>query len=284
VKKIQLIFISLLLISFLAGCTSEQEAGVDDALVATQVSIVLTQTALEETAETEPVPVDTATTAPTHTATQEASTPTVTETLTPTVTATLDDSDPAVSLGEPVWVQDFTAGSSPWDFDSDQAVFKTQEGALTLTAKGSANWHSWYVSTPKLRNAYLEAKIEMSTCSGLDRIGLAVRSATDGQQFYFMGITCDGQWGFFRMAPDVNIKEIIGFQETDLLTDMVNIQHRAGIWMNGNDFTLYIDGQKVGTAADDTLSGEGYTGFLIAYDKTPGFSVKVDELKYWNLP
>lgn len=283
-KKTKIIFISLFLISLLAGCDTSQEAGVDDALVSTQVSIVLTQTALAEPAETGLPPVDIDTTTPTSTATQEIATPTLTETLTPTTTATLDGSDPAVSLGEPAWVQDFNADSSPWDFDSDQAVFKTQDGALILSAKGSANWHSWYVSTPKLRNAYLEAKIEMGSCSGLDRMGLAFRSESDGQQFYFVGVTCDGQWGFFRMAPDVNIKEIIGFEKTDLLATTANTPHRVGVWMNGDDFTIYIDGQEVGTATDDTLMSEGYTGFLVAYDKTPGFTIKVDELKYWNIP
>ena len=283
-KKTNLIFISLLLTSLLVSCSFSQENEMDDTLVATQVAIILTQTALAEPADKEPVVVDSATTAPTQTATQEVSTSTPTITLTSTVTATRDESDPAVSLGEPIWSQDFTASSSPWDFDSDQAVFKTQDGALILTAKGSANWHSWYVSTPKLRNAYLEAEIEMSNCSGLDRIGLAVRSESDGQQFYFMGVTCDGQWGFFRMAPDVNINEIIGFQESDQLSNTVNTPHRLGIWMNGNDFSLYIDGKEVGTASDDTLMSEGYTGFLIAYANTPGFSVKVHHLKYWNIP
>lgn len=283
-KKIQMICISLVLISLLSSCTGSQETEVDEALVGTQVAIILTQTALAEPAKTEPKIADTATANPTHTATQEASTPTVTETSTPTSTATLDESDPATSLGEPAWVQDFTAGSSPWDFNSDQAEFKTQDGALILTAKGMANWHSWYVSTPKLRNAYVEAEIEMGNCSGLDRMGLAVRSESDGQQFYFLGVTCGRQWGFFRMAPDVNINEIIGYQDADQLSSVANTLHRFGIWMSGNDFRFYIDGQEVGTASDDTLISEGYTGFLIAYANTPGFSVKVDQLRYWNIP
>jgi hypothetical protein len=54
--------------------------------------------------------------------------------------------------------------------------------------------------------------------------------------------------------------------------------------MDGANFTFFIDGEEVGTASDSTLSGEGYTGFLIAYANNPGFTVRVDELKYWNLP
>jgi hypothetical protein len=54
--------------------------------------------------------------------------------------------------------------------------------------------------------------------------------------------------------------------------------------MEGNSFSFYIDGEKVGTATDSTLNNEGYTGFLIAFANTPGFTVKVDTLKYWTLP
>jgi hypothetical protein len=54
--------------------------------------------------------------------------------------------------------------------------------------------------------------------------------------------------------------------------------------MEGSSFKFYIDGNEIGTATDNTLSGEGYTGFLIAYSETPGYTVRVDQLQYWDLP
>jgi len=41
---------------------------------------------------------------------------------------------------------------------------------------------------------------------------------------------------------------------------------------------------EVGTASDSTLTGEGYTGFLIVFSNTAGFTTQVDALKYWNIP
>lgn len=283
-KKIHLLCLSMILIITLVSCTQTGDKEVDDALVATQVSIMMTQSALEEAQETETSPSETPLPSSTSTVTPESATPTPTATQTPTTTASEDQSNPAVSLGEPAWTQDFNAASSPWDFDSPQATFATQDGTLTLTAKANPNWHSWYMSSPKLKNAYVEAAIQMSTCSGLDRFGLAVRSRSDGQQFYFMAITCAGQWGFFRMDPDVNIVQIRGFESAEPLDEAINKPHRLGIWMEGTDFKFYIDGKEVGSASDNTLSGEGFTGFLIAFANTPGFSVKVDQLRYWNLP
>ena len=268
----------LLLAILLTGCNlpgmvSEPTAD----LVATQVARLQTQNAGEEeqtVTETIAPPTETVSAAsPTHT---------LTSTVTPT--PTLADTDPAQQLGSPAWTQDFSGSTSAWDFNYPQATFETSNGSLNLITKANANWHSWYVSSPKLQNAYVEATIKMSNCSGNDRFGLAVRASSDGQQFYYMGVTCGGQWGFFRMAPDVEIYEIKGYQTAEPLSNGTNQPHRIGIWMEGSSFTFFIDGKQVGTASDSTLTGEGYTGFLIAFASAPGFTTQVDALRYWNIP
>lgn len=285
IKFVKLITAIITLV-LLVGCHLPVNTTPTPDLVATQVALLLsespTATELPPINATEPMPTETVTAVePSATATE---TPTPTPTHTQTPTATEDLNDPAQKLGEPQWTQDFSGSESPWDFDSPQATFEVINGALTLTAKTNPNWHSWYVSSPRLKNAYVEATIEMSNCSGNDRFGLAVRSSSDGQQFYFLGITCDGQWGFFRMAEDVDINQIQPFQTAAPLSSGTNLPHRVGIWMEGASFTIYIDGEEVGSANDATLSNEGYTGFLIAYSNTPGYMVRVDQLRYWNVP
>lgn len=277
-KKLNLIASLLIFVLFLAGCNIPGDAEPTEDVVATQVARLLTEAA------TEAIQAPTETVAPPPTETEAVIEETSTPTSTATASPTPEPDDPAQQLGSPAWTYDFNGSSSPWDFDSDQATFNTNNGTLNMTAKANANWHSWYVSSPRLQNAYVEATIEMSTCSGQDRFGLAVRSSSDGQQFYFLTITCSGQWGFFLMEPDVNISQIIGYQPAAPLSDRPNSPHRVGIWMKGSSFTLYIDGEEVGTASDSTLTGDGYTGFLIAYANNPGFTVRVDELKYWNIP
>ena len=272
----------------LTACNLPGNSAPTPDLIATQVSRLLT----ESPTETQPPSSEAAQPTNTQTATRPEATATLTQTVTETQTqtqtqsptATKDVNDPAQWLGAPAWTQDFTAASSPWDFDSPQATFEVVNGALSLTAKNSPNWHSWYVSSPKLKNAYVEATIELSNCSGNDRFGLAVRASSDGQQFYFMGVNCTGQWGFFRMDEDVEISQIRPFQAADPLNNVTNTPHRVGIWMEGSSFTFYIDGEEVGNASDNTLSSEGFTGFLIAFTNTSGFNVRVDQLRYWNIP
>ena len=282
-KKVVFLTLWLFLAIALASCLATEDEITED-LVATQVSIILTETAIHDTEE--PEPTETHTLAPSPTEQEEEPTPTPTQTPTPTETATSipDQDDPAQRLGAPAWTYDFNGDTSPWDFESTQALFKTADGNLNMTARANPNWHNWWVSSPVLQNAYVEATIQMSTCSGADRFGLVVRSSRDGQNFYFMAITCDGRWGFFRMAENVDINTIISYGSAEPLTAGLVEPHRVGIWMEGNSFTLYINGVEVGSARDTSLEDEGYTGFLIAFANTPGFTVRVDQLKYWNLP
>lgn len=282
-KKITLLTVSLLLLTalILTGCNlpgSSSEPTAD--IVATQVAKMLTETAIVAP------PTETETPPPEETEPPVESSPTVTATMTVTPTATVSQEDPAQQLGSPAWTENFNGSSSPWDFDYTQALFETKDGYLNMTARVNPNWHSWYVSSPSLQNAYVEATISMSNCSGADRFGLVVRAtgSPNYDQLYFMGVTCDGQWGFFRMSAGVDIHEIKGFQPADQLSDGTDKPHRVGIWMKGSNFTFFIDGEEVGTATDSTLPNNGYTGFLIAYANNSGYTVKVDETRYWNVP
>lgn len=277
-----LFLIPLILALVLSSCRATDN-DVSEDLVATQVSIILTETATYIEEAPDPTPTSTIEPSPVE---AEEPTPTATLTPTPTETATItpDQEDPAQRLGAPAWTYDFLGDTSPWDFESTQALYKTSDGFLNMTARANANWHNWWVSSPILLNAYVESTIKMSACSGADRFGLAVRATSDGQNFYFLAITCEGRWGFFRMAENVEIETIIGYQESEAITTGLAQPHRVGIWMQDNNIILYINGVEVGTATDTTLDEAGMTGFLIVFANTPGFTVQVDQLKYWNVP
>lgn len=279
-KRSGSIYLLIHILLLLSSCGITEETVPTDDVLGTQVSIILTETALHSTLP----PAETLMPSPTSAVVPITETPTPSFTQTTIPTEPQDLSDPAILLGSPAWTYDFNGTSSPWDFESDQALFETSDGYLNITSRLNPNWHSWWVSSPRLKDAYLEAKIEMENCGGFDRFGMAVRASSDGEQFYFIGLTCDGRWGFFRMAPNVEIFEILAFNEADAVPEDWTEPRRVGIWMEGPSFKFYIDGSEIGTAADNTLSGEGYTGFLIAYSETPGYTVRVDQLQYWNLP
>jgi hypothetical protein len=164
----------------LTSCGVRQEAQVAEDLVATQVSIILTQTAISVLAEPEPTTTPTLEPSPTEPQQEEEPTLTPTSTPTETPTTTPDQDDPAQRLGAPAWIDDFSGDSSPWDLDSPEALFQPVDGYLNLTSRAIPNYHSWWVSSPRLQNAYVETTIQMSACSGADRFGLVVRATPDG--------------------------------------------------------------------------------------------------------
>ncbi len=268
----------------LSSCSPKLDQQPSEGLIATEVSLILTETAVHVEIEPSSTSQPTQTPIPTETTPQEEKTPTSTPLPTETPTSMPDENDPEQLLGIPTGIYDFDGAASPWDFVSAQALFKTENGYLNLTARENPNWNNWWVSSPTLKNAYVEATIEMPKCSGADRFGLAVRASSDGQSFYFMSITCDGRWGFFRMGNDVVISELSQFQTAMPLESGLSQPHRVGIWMSGPDFTFYIDGIEVGKVVDKAHLDSGLTGFLIAYSNTPGFTTKVNSLKYWSLP
>ncbi len=275
-KKFGSYFFCMLIVFLLAACNIPRAPAQPTAdLVATQVAKFLTEQPTQTEAPPTLTPIP-----PTNTPEMTA---TATETATPTATETANASDPVTQLGAPAWIDDFNTAGSKWIYKDDQSNFDIKQGYLHITSMTTANWHSWYVTSPKVQNAYLEMTAEYQTCAGNDRLGLAFRSP-DGTQFYYMGVTCEGQWGFFRMTKDVTILEIKPYQPATAFKTGVGQVNRIGVWMKGSTFSFYINGIKVGEATDSTLGESGYIGFMIAHSKTNGFTVKVDQLAYWSLP
>lgn len=286
----KMIFLSLVLMLLLGACNipSATQSQVD--FVATQVAKNLTNIAAQPTERATQLPLTSPTEAPhelEHTPTETATdTPVPTDTPapteTPTPTATTDQTDPAVQLGTPTWVADFDAGNDKWEDDFEQSKFSIANGYYNIVSKQTPYWNSWYFLTPKIKNFYAEMTFDMPTCSGKDRIGLAFRSP-DYQEFYFIGITCDGNWGFDRYSKAEGIINIVSYAATSALkpADQVN---RAGVWAKDGTFEFYINGVKVGQASDNTHLDEGSIGFVSRFIDKDGFTTRVDKLQYWSLP
>lgn len=298
-KKIFLSFVFSIIL--LSACNLPLETLPSADIVATQVAKILTETAenpigitthtdiaLTETAENDiplqetpvisnsdtPQPTFTNTFTPEFTATSIA-------TLVPS--ATMDQSDPAVKLGNPDWVDDFSSSSSKWDYEDDWAIFKVEDGYLKIRSTTTPYWNSWNLSTPKIQNFYLEMIFAMPLCSGGDRIGLVFRGP-DITHFYFMGITCDAKWGFdMYTEQETPLINILPYTSTPLLlpADQFN---RAGVLADDNTIEFYINGFKVGEIIDDTFNEAGYIGFISRYTETQGFTSHIDKLQYWLLP
>ncbi|MCJ7696693.1 MAG: hypothetical protein MUO40_14885, partial [Anaerolineaceae bacterium] len=175
-KKQILFSISLILILSACNLPSAGDPEVD--IVGTQVAKLLT----EVQSQTISAPTGTLAAPNVETATAQEASPTpeftATSTATPTSTptATQDLSDPAVSLGAPAWTDDFSSVTAKWEYSDTWSSFHVANGFLNIISKETPYWHSWYVTSPKIKNFYLEMSYDMPICGGTDNIGLAFRA------------------------------------------------------------------------------------------------------------
>lgn len=286
-KKIALIIgIGLMLTS----CNIPQSTPDPAIAVATNVALILTNAPT-----TTPLPnlndgiLSTPTQAPVITETPAASEAALTEaptealtaspTSAPTVASSSDD--PAVRLGEPTKRETFDRVTGTWIYEDDWYNANISGGQLFIYSKGTPYWNSWYTVQPEIKNFYLEATLTMANCDGKDRIGLAFR-LTDNE-FYFVGLTCDGTIGMSRYTAENSVVNVLAYQTSDKLnpTSQVN---RIGVLANGSDFQIFVNGNLIGQAKDDTLAGAGSYGFVSMSTGTVNMKTSVDELTYWVLP
>lgn len=276
-KKYALMFILVLTLS---ACNFPTETTPTPDRVATAVSAALTSVPTNTPiipTETQPLPpTSTATAAPTLA-------PTETPTLIPTATSTLSAEDPAVSLGEPTYVEEFNdSASGAWNYEDEWCSLNVNDGHLNIYSKGTPYWNSWYTIGPAIQNFYLEATLNMPNCNGKDRIGLAFR-LTNQNQYYFMGLTCDGTWGFSRYTAANAVETILDYVDSDVIKP-ASETNRIGVLANGNHFEFYINGVKVGQTDDSTYPNAGSYGFVTMSAGTANFKTSVDALEYWLLP
>ena len=206
-------------------------------------------------------------------------TPEPTATTAPTSTQAPVTGDPVAQLGAPDFLEDFSAAGE-WPYEDDWFLITVSGGQLHAYSKGTPYWSSWYTTYPEVKDAYFETTITRPNCNGEDRFGLVIRW-DESQEFYYMGATCNGTWGFSFYTEDNQIINILDYQSSDAFKP-ANEANRIGIMAKNNQFDFYINGIKVGSATDNRLPDAGTFGFLSMSAGTVNFKTSVDKLEYWE--
>lgn len=275
----------LLICLLLGACNFPSDELSSEEVVQTNVALILTNapgTTLvpDATSELEPTtpatPTDSATLAP-----EVQPTPTSTPSPQPTATATNtpNTGDPAAQLGEPTSLEEFNSAGN-WAYEDDWFKLKVSDGQLHAYSKGAPYWNSWYTTYPEVKDGYFEATITRPNCAGQDRFGLVIRW-DPSQEFYFMGVTCDGSWNFSYYTKTNKIVNILDYQSSSAFKPAAEA-NRIGIMAQGDQFEFYINGIKVGSASDGSLPEAGTYGILSMSAGTVNFETSIDRLAYWE--
>jgi hypothetical protein len=227
-----------------------------------------------------PVVVETA--APTETP-EPSETPDATATPTPTPTPTLGSSDPRAALGDPTWQDDF-ADASDWAiYEDDHVRFEVADDTLTMTAFNADFYNGWLLSWQKDDNFYIEATGTTGTCAGRDAYGLMFRASASDKGYigYLFGISCDGRYSLRSWDGEV-MSKIIDWTPSSALASGADQTHRLGVWAQGDELSLYAQGELLTTVTESTHA-TGLFGVFISAAQTPNFKSHVEEYLYWDL-
>jgi len=273
--------LSLLLICFLLSACNIPSAPPDSTptpdLIATQVSLLLTEAPTATQTQLVPTLAASTNTAPAQ--------PTVTFTETPPSTLPTATDTPAVSSNDPPdWKDTLDGGKAFYQYENENTKVTQESGHLALTGTNANGWLGWSLTfSRKPADFRLEATFVTQTCSGSDMYGLIFR-APNANSGYFYGVTCDGQYNLH--ARDFE-------NETD--TILLNLNYGSGINAGSNmtnKLAVRAEGTKIGLYANDVLLQEvtdstyasGSFGPFVAANETPGFTVWMEEIALWELP
>ena len=268
IKKIPLFF--LLFVTIACTLTIPAAQTFDDK-VATQAAVAITATALDLYFKSQTV-------------TPEPITAVVpTETVTPS--PTLNSEDPVKSLGQPNWKDDLTNAGN-WflsgSFTSDSTEFYPSGGGIVATSaslKDGLRWYLYYEKKPK--NIYIEAKYDVTKCSGKDQYGIVFRAPNllDGYAFFY-AVTCDGGYNL-RKWDSSGLSVLLENTNGDSINTGSDKTNVLGVWAKDDRIRLYANGQFLQEISNASLSNDGHFGFFINAKETPGFTIKMDEISYW---
>ena len=214
------------------------------------------------------------------TPTPEEPTPTPEEP-TPTPTPDLAEVDPAEVLGPPDWVDDMATAANWVELPNEFTEIEFQDGQLQLTALGLLGWR---LAHPTLGDFYLEYTIQSPNCTGSDNFGMVFRSpvSAEAEQVYLYGITCDGHYSLRRWDEDeMNI--IIPLTASDAIEPGASTENTIGLMAIGPQLSLYINGELVNEAFDDTWLF-GHFGVFVDSEEVFNVEMWVDQVRYWEDP
>jgi len=282
----------IVLLLTLTACQRQATTPVNvDDLVATSVSatLALVSTASSPPPTAPPITVDTPvpTLPPSATAAVTLVLPSSTATASATPEATLSPTavtgDPRTALGSAAWRDTFSSATG-WNLGDDSFTrAEIEDGQFVLTGLSTAD--GWRITWPEFEDAYLEATIRPGTCQGSDEYGLMFRvpDIHDANEGYLFGFTCDGRY-FLRTWDGEDMKSLIGPTADAAIQAGSDETNRIGVWVEGNEFTLYANGTLLAKLEDARIPDKGGFGFFIGARKTAEFTFKSDEIAYWDLP
>ena len=222
-------------------------------------------------------------------ATEAAGTPAAEQ---PTVTPTLQvpDTDPIKKLGTPTGFDPFDSYEKwTWPTDPDDYIaLNFKDGYMQMTSLTKmAGWRVPMVS--QQTNSYIELTVNSGACADKDSYGIILRIPVfkEPTQGYLYEVTCDGYMRLWKwdgnVKPNGKAEILINWKESPDIKKGANQVNRLGVMAVGNKISIYMNGVPQGEATDSSFKA-GFFGTFVRSVNTSKYTVKFDEMKYWENP
>jgi hypothetical protein len=284
----------ILFAAVLTACSASSSQGSARQLE-TEVARQLTAQVIPNTQVAQTAAVPTATAQPSAQPTAQPSdtpteTPSPTVTVTPTVTitptVTPPPEDPALTLGNPSWQDDFSAPNALWPWSDSDYRFEYKDSQFVMTGLQSGKSDSWVFSSTKLSYFYMEMTAATGTCSGFDRFGLVFGfPSPDNNPTFLFRIACNGQYSFGYygdVSVDYKFHLLKGWEANPHINAGSSQTNRIGLKSEGTKINLFINGFHIAEVIEPTFR-EAKFGLFAASPDTAGYEVRVTKLAYWFL-
>jgi hypothetical protein len=165
-------------------------------------------------------------------------------------------------------------------FEDDHTKVSLQDDNLVMKAVNADGWSGWALSWPVIEDFYLEATYNPGDCTGLDRYGLIAR-APDANHGYLFGLTCDGNYAL-RDWDGETFRMVKIWTPSAAIHQGPNQTNRLGLLADGDSLALFVNGERL-AELEDSAYAKGAIGLFVGSVNTPGSTVTVSEIAYWDL-
>jgi len=205
-------------------------------------------------------------------------------------TITPDISEPtqaSVALGEIILQDDFSSADTTWGaIDDENSLVQLDNGALRMIIS-KRNWFVWSSpNTIAYRDVHLETTAINNDTDQYTVFGLFCNQQTDGQSFYYFGVSPSGQYAIARVDSGVLDNFLTNNDQwgfSSLIPQNASSYRVAADCGNGV-LTLYVNGQKIDSVTDSTYTS-GRAGVVIwSAEQATRTDVSFDDFLLTNLP
>ncbi len=203
---------------------------------------------------------------------------------------TADASSPTqipIVPGELILEEDFSGPSSNWGLvDDENSLVYLDDAALRMVIS-KRNWFVW--SSPNsiaYRDVYLETTVINNDTDQYTVFGLFCNQQTDGQSFYYFGITPAGQYAIARVDSG-KLENFITNNGQWGYSSLIELNapsyHIEAVCGDGA-LTLYVDGQQIDTVTDTTYSSGRAGVFIWSAEQATRTDISFDDFLLANFP